>query len=83
MVTFDDVKLNYFALAVAILTPCTVEAAFEKLESNAPSKVRSRITKQDILDMRKLKDRGLTYGQIGEIYGLTASGAFRRMKTGS
>lgn len=71
---------GYMALAVAIGCVCTVESAFERLVSKRPSMVRHPINKEDIVDMHQLKAHGLTYPEIGEIYGLNSHAVFRRMK---
>lgn len=61
---------NYCALVVSIIVGCFPETAFKKLESAHPDSVQTVILPEDIYWMKKLKARGLTYKQIGEIYGL-------------
>jgi len=63
-----EVKLNYYAMAVAILAECSVETAFEKLQSDHPDKVRPQINDEDIIDMRKLKAEGVSWPELGRIY---------------
>jgi len=65
-----EVKLNYYAMAVAILAECTVETAFEKLQCDHPDKIRSinMLTPEDIADIRKFRDEGIPYKAIAQIY---------------
>lgn len=65
-----ELKINYYAMAVAILAECSVETAFEKLQCAYPGKVRSchTLTPEDTEDMRKLKAEGVTWKELGEIY---------------
>ena len=63
-----EIKLNYYAIAVAILGKCTVETAFEKLQCEHINKVRSTLTPEDTEDMRKLHSEGLPYSAIARIY---------------
>lgn len=68
---------NYAALAVAILRGCSVEHAFELLEN--PEIRTPKFTDDDIEDMVKLKQE-YTYKQIGEIYGLSRSAVYNRIR---
>jgi len=68
-----EVKLNYFAMAVAILDECNIETAFEKLQHAHPEKVRPHFTLEDIDDMRKFRDEGLSYYAIAKIYDVSRS----------
>lgn len=84
-----EVRLNYYAMVVAIIGECTVETAFEKLQSDHPDKIISRntLTSEDSEDMRKLSDAGITYREISEFYHVpktTVDGRIRlrRQKTG-
>ena len=65
-----EVKLNYYAMAVAILAECSVETAFEKLQSEHPDKVGSRLTltPEDTEDMQKFRDEGMSYKGIAQLY---------------
>lgn len=65
-----EVKINYYAMAVAILAECSVETAFEKLQSDHPDKVGSRLTlsPEDTEDMRKFRNEGMTYHAIAQLY---------------
>jgi hypothetical protein len=74
------IRLNYYALTVSILTGCMVETAFEKLQSDSPSSVAPQINDLDIADMKKLKSEGETYKSLGEIYDMTPTAIFNRIK---
>ena len=65
-----EVKLNYYAMAVAILAECSVETAFEKLQCYHPDKVGSRqtLTPEDTEDMRKFRGEGMSYHAIARLY---------------
>jgi len=82
ILTIIDLKENYCALAVAILTQATPEKAFDLME-NLPSRTKtnshSHITRDDVDDMRRLKSEGLTYSQIGEIYNLDRHNVYAKM----
>lgn len=63
-----EVKLNYYAIAVAILAECSVETAFEKLQSDHPDKVGSLLSPEDTEDMKKFREEGMTYKGISMLY---------------
>ncbi len=67
---------NYYALALAILKPVTPEQAFQIISGQ---KSKREITTSDIEKMIKMKSQGMTYKQIGEIYGLSAHAVYARI----
>jgi len=75
-----EVKLNYFAMAVAILDECNIETAFEKLQHAHPEKVRPHFTLEDIDDMRKFRDEGLSYYAIAKIYDVSLATIIGRLR---
>ena len=75
-----EVKLNYYAMAVAILAECSVETAFEKLQCEHPSNVKSLFTSEDVEDMRKLRAQGVSWPELGEIYGIPTATAYGRLR---
>lgn len=78
---WGDIKLGYYALTVAILNPCRVEVAFEKVQSDFPGKVKpSVLTEEDKRDIRTLKQNGLRYKDICDIYGISANKAAKIIK---
>ncbi|MCW6088856.1 hypothetical protein [Clostridium sporogenes] len=70
---------NWCTLCIAILNPkaATVEKAFELFEKGKINK-RARMLKEDLEDAIKLKSI-MTYLELGEIYGRTASGIYHLM----
>jgi len=68
-----EVKLNYYAMAVAILAKCNIDTAFEKLQNDNPEKVRNYFTPEDTEDMQKMRDEGLSYYAIAKIYDVSRS----------
>ena len=80
---WGDIKLGYYALTVAILNPCRVEVAFEKVQSDFPGKVKpSVLTEEDKRDIRILRQQGLTFKEICEIYGISLNYAVTIVKEG-
>lgn len=71
---------NYCALAVAIIKDCNPETAFTKLESPHPELIKKIILPEDISLMEKYRKRGLTYAQIGNIFGLSMDVVYSRIK---
>lgn len=71
-------EVAYSALLVSIATGCTPEQAFQKL---CPEKgvAPGCLTTEDLADMRKLKLEGESYETLGEIYGLTKHGVYKRI----
>ena len=63
-----EIKLNYYALTVAILSECSIETAFERLQSNHPDSVRAILTAEDNEDIRKFRAEGLTFYEIASYY---------------
>ncbi len=69
---------NWYALFVAIEREVTVEQAFEIY---AHGELKNKlITKDDERDMQQMKKQGMTYKDIGKIYGVTACTVCHRIK---
>lgn len=77
----SDLKLNYYALTVAIMAECTVETAFEKLQSAHPDKVTRFLTPEDTLDMKKFRDEGMLLKEIAEIYNMPWKTVYGRVRS--
>ncbi|QRN86020.1 hypothetical protein JR334_01950 [Clostridia bacterium] len=83
----DGIMENYAALAVAILSPrfLTVEVAFMVYEKGPRPKrgghLREAWTDQDCEDVIRLKGQGLTWPELGEVYGIKRSAMIKRMQT--
>lgn len=75
-----EVKLNYYAMAVAILSKCSVETAFEKIQSDHPDTVRPQFTSEDIEDMRKLKAEGVSWPELSRIYDAPWTTVYGRLR---
>lgn len=72
---------NYYALAVVICTNLTIEQAFERLEGKVMkrnARYNRSITDDDLEHMIEMK-KDHTWEELGEIYGLSPSSAFRRV----
>lgn len=69
-------KENYYALLICILKPVTVEQGFNFMAG----KTTKAIIKDDIHDMIAMKQQGMTFEAIGELYGLTKGAVYRRLK---
>lgn len=72
---------NWCALCLAILKGLTPEQSFDILnrKSNLKQKQNRFISECDILQMIELK-KTMTYEEIGEMYGLSATATYRRIK---
>lgn len=72
---------GWYVLALAIVSPefLNPEQAFNSFESARPLVQHRKLTKQDVQDMIKLKEK-LTYKQIGEIYGMKACAVYNRIR---
>lgn len=79
MVETRDIKINCCALILAILTECSQETAFEKMQSSIPMKVKPVISQEDIKDMRIFREEGMIYREIGSYYGATKDLIYSRL----
>jgi hypothetical protein len=82
MFVSSELKLNYYALIVAILAPATPELAFMLLEAESSKNLRwfrLDITPDDEIDMIKLK-KELTYKEVGEIYCMKDHAVYNRIR---
>ncbi|MBE6067974.1 MAG: hypothetical protein E7211_09825 [Clostridium lundense] len=59
---------NWCALCIAIIKNTTPEQAFEYY-LNGKRGVNKTLTNEDVLDMIKFKNEGMTYKEIGQMYG--------------
>ena len=75
-------KENYYALLICILRPdYSIDRSLQAMMDEVITKKRNTsITKKDIEDMIRMKEQGMTYEEIGEIYGLTKGAVYRRIK---
>ncbi|WP_156779597.1 hypothetical protein [Desulforamulus reducens] len=79
---YSDIRFNYCALALCILTQYSVEGAIRYLSEGTVKLAESKneITEEDLLNMVRMKDT-MTYQQIGEIYGLTNKAVYHLIKS--
>lgn len=71
---------NYCALAVCILRVCTPEQAFRLIETGKKGKASKHETKSMGEEMYRLHEKGKTWRQIGKLYNISESNAFRLAK---
>lgn len=74
-----DLRYNMAALCVAILNEnvATVEQAFNAIEDKQRLSVYNE---QDTIDMANMIEKGMTYQEVGDIYGLKRDTIFDRIK---
>ena len=72
--------MGYCALTVAILSECSMEIAFEKIQSDNPSKVKQVLSPEDIEDMNKLRSEGLTIEDLQDIFYTSRITIYRRTR---
>ncbi|WP_113675892.1 sigma factor-like helix-turn-helix DNA-binding protein [Vallitalea guaymasensis] len=70
---------NYYALMLSILYKYTPDQAFDILEYGRIKRRRDE-NKKDALEMVHFKSQGLTYKEIGEMYGITADAVYTRIR---
>ena len=73
-------KENYYALLLCIIKPVTVDQSFMMLDGNFnPPRGRRNlnINSKDLADDR---DKGMTFQQIGDKYGISKNAAIVRVK---
>ena len=77
--TAFDLSYNIAALCVAILNEniATVEQAFNAIEDKQRISVYNE---QDTVDMTNMIEQGMTYKEVGDIYGLGRDTIFSRVK---
>lgn len=67
---------NYYALAISIIKGLPPEQSFELLSTG---RIKQKCNLEDTEDLIKLKDQGMTYAELGEVFGISASAAYRRI----
>lgn len=69
---------NWCVFCIAVLKNLSPEQAFRCYEDNKDN--RGTYTAADVEDMKKLKQEGMTYKAIGEIYGISRHAIYNRLK---
>jgi hypothetical protein len=72
--------LNYYALALSILHEKYPPDRALRYIAGEVDLYRKDLTEADNDDMIKLREQGLTHGEIGAMYGLSESAVFMRVK---
>ena len=76
----SEVDHNWAAFALAIIKPISPELAFRVIEEG-PAVIRSLEGRDAINEeMLQLKRSGLTWEQVGAVFGVSDSAAYRRVK---
>ena len=73
-------KENYYALLICILRPATIEQSFDLLNGKITKVQNKSVTKDDVQDMVLMRQQGITYEEIGQIYGLSMQAVYMRIK---
>lgn len=68
---------NYYALAISIIKGLPPEQSFELLSTG---KVKQKCNPEDIQDLVRLKDMGMTYEELAEAYGISIDTVYTRIK---
>lgn len=71
---------NYYVLAVCIFQKCTPEQAFQLFETGKKNRTKKGEAMKDAAEMVRLREQGMTYAAIGELYGMNKDAVFRRIK---
>jgi len=69
------------ALGVSILTGWTSEQAFDYVYTGKRPRP-AKTTEDDIREMARLKAKGMTYKKLGEMFGMSGSTVYDRLKEG-
>lgn len=67
---------NWYALALSIINNVLPEQAFSLLENGKTTKKYNTVNLEDMI---KLRQQGMTYKAIGEIYGIKESAVCKRI----
>lgn len=62
---------NWYAFYISIVKEVPPEIAFAMMEGKKDTQWRKLLTDEDKEDMIKLREQGLTYKEIGYMYGLS------------
>lgn len=73
-------KENWYVFLICILKPVTVEKAFDLFEGISPKIINTAVTPDDVEDMIRLKREGLTYRELGDMYGMSKDAVHKRIQ---
>lgn len=71
---------NWCAFFIATQFEVTPEQAFELYRDGKLGRYNRNISQVDVLEMVSLKTNGMTYKEIGYMYGISSNAAYRRIK---
>ncbi len=72
----NPLAVGYYALTLCILKNIVPEQAIAYIETGHHIK----LSEKDVEDMRKFKKSGMSYRQIGEMYGITHEAVYGRLR---
>ena len=77
--TSEATTEGWAALAISVILGVDADVAFDMLTkpSKRGVKNKNKYTEQDMADMSKYREQGMSWREIGEIFNISASGAFR------
>lgn len=74
-------KENYYALLICIVRPdYNIDRSLQFMLDGKIIRRDNSLQKCDVKDMISMKQQGMTYDEIGELYGLTKGAVYRRIK---
>lgn len=74
-------KENYYALLICIIRPeYNIDKSLKFMMEGKIARRNNSLSRSDVKDMISMKQQGMTYEEIGEIYGLTKGAVYRRIK---
>jgi DNA invertase Pin-like site-specific DNA recombinase len=71
---------NWCAFFIATQLEVTPEQAFELYRDGKLGRYNRNITQVDVLEMISFKENGMTYKEIGYMYGISSNAVYRRIK---
>jgi hypothetical protein len=77
-----DMPENYCALAIAILNGCSQEQAFDLYYEGRMLPISLADKRAETEDMITLNRKGMSYAEIGDIFGLARGTVGKRIKRG-
>jgi hypothetical protein len=86
-----DLNYNYMALKLSVVKRITPERALAAVadmstyaEANRPTRDRNqghvKYADEDVVDMARLRGEGMTYLDVGDIFGVSAQSIYKTLK---
>lgn len=75
-------KENYYALLICIIRPdYNIDRSLQAMFEGKVTRIRNTAVKRDdVEDMIRLKQQGMTYKEIGELYGMKKDAVHKRIQ---